>query len=182
MRKIIYTKSVSLDGYIEDQKGAIDWTTPSEELHRHFNDRELEVDTHLYGRKVYEIMQYWEDPDQDLDYMKEYALLWQKQKKIVFSTTMDQVESGYELRNSVNPDEIRQWKKLTGKNMIVGGASLASSFMEHGLVDEIHLYIPPVLLGGGKPMFQLNQKLALEFMESQIFPGDVMMLKYQIKS
>lgn len=182
MRKIIYTKSVSLDGYIEDQKGTIEWTTPSEELHRHFNDRELEVDTHLYGRKLYEIMQYWEDPDQDLDYMKEYARRWQKQKKIVFSTTMDQVKSGYELRNSVNPVEIRKWKQSSGKNMIVGGASLASSFMEYGLVDEIHLYMPPVLLGGGKPMFPIDKRLDLEFIESQIFQGGVVMLKYKVKT
>lgn len=181
MRKIIYAKSVSLDGYIEDQKGTIDWTTPSEELHRHFNDRELEVDTHLYGRKVYEIMQYWEDADQELDYMKDYARLWQKQKKIVFSTTMDQVKSGYELRNSVNPDEIKQWKQSPGKNMIVGGASLASSFMEHGLVDEVHLYIPPVLLGGGKPMFPSSKEQQLQLKESQTFPGGVVMLKYEIK-
>lgn len=181
MRKIIYAESVSLDGFIEDQNGTIDWTTPSEELHRHFNERELEMDTHLYGRNVYEIMQYWENADQDLDYMKEYARLWQKQKKIVFSTTMDRVKSGYELRNLVNPDEIRQWKQSPGKNMIVGGASLASSFMEHRLVDEVHLYIPPILLGGGKPMFPSGKKQDLQLMESQTFPGGVVMLKYKIK-
>lgn len=181
MRKIIFAESVSLDGYIEDQNGAIEWTTPSEELHRHFNDRELEVDTHLYGRKVYEIMQYWENADQDPDYMKEYALRWQKQKKIVFSTTLDQVKSGYELRNSVNPDEIRKWKQSPGKNMLVGGASLASSFMKHGLVDEIHLYIPPILLGGGKPMFYSGKEQNLQLLDSRIFPGGVVMLKYQLK-
>lgn len=115
MRKIIYAVSDSLDGYNQDQNGTINWTTPSEELHRHFNDRELEMDTHLYGRKNYEVMQYWESADQDLDYMIEYAQLWQKQKKIVFSTTMDQVKEGYELRNSMNPDEIRQWKQSPEK-------------------------------------------------------------------
>jgi len=182
MRKIIYAQSASLDGFIENQNGTIDWTTPSEELHRHFNERELEMDTHLYGRKVYEVMQYWEDADQDLDYMKEYARLWQEQKKIVFSTTMDQVKSGYELRKSVNPDEIRQWKQSSGKNMIVGGASLASSFLEYGLVDEVHLYIPPILLGGGKPMFPLGKERNLQFLESRIFPAGVMMLKYQVKN
>lgn len=181
MRKIIYAESVSLDGFIEDQNGTINWTTPSKELHRHFNERELEMDTHLYGRKVYEVMQYWENADQDLDYMKEYARLWQKQKKIVFSTTMDQVKSGYELRNSVDPDEIRQWKQSPGKNMIVGGASLASSFLEHGLVDEVHLYIPPILLGGGKPMFPSGNEQNLQLIESQTFPGGVVMLKYQLK-
>ena len=185
MRKIIYAESVSLDGYIEDRNGKIDWTKPSEELHRHFNRREQELDTHLYGRKLYKTMQYWEDPDQhpdNPDYMKEYAGLWQKQKKIVFSSTLDQVNEGYELRNSVDPDEIREWKKATGKNMVVGGASLASSFMHHGLVDEVHLYIPPVLLGGGKPMFPSGTKRNLQFMESQTFPGGVVMLKYKLKN
>lgn len=184
MRKIIYTENVSLDGYIEDQEGKIDWTAPSEELHRHFNERELEMDTHLYGRKVYEIMQYWEDADQDPDnpdYMKEYARLWKQQKKIVFSTTLNRVKEGYELRSSFDPDEIRQWKQSTGKNVMVGGASLASSFMQQGLVDEVHLYILPLLLGGGKPMFSSGKEQYLHFTESRTFPRGVVMLKYQLE-
>lgn len=184
MRKIIYAENVSLDGYIEDQDGKIGWTAPSEQLHLHFNEREQEMDTHLYGRKIYEIMQYWEDADQDPDipnYMKEYTWLWQKQTKIVFSTTMDQVKDGYELRNSVDPDEIRLWKQSAGKNMMVGGASLASSFMHHKLLDEVHLYILPLLLGGGKPMFPAGKERDLKFMESQTFPDGVVMLKYKLK-
>ena len=184
MRKIIYAKNVSLDGYIEDKSGKIDWTTPSEKLHRHFNEREQEMDTHLYGRKVYEIMQYWEDADQAPDnpgYMKEYARLWQKQRKIVFSSTIDQVKDGYELRNSIDPHEIMQLKKSAGKNMMVGGASLVSSFMHYGLVDEVHLYMLPFLLGGGKPMFPSGKERNLQFVESQAFPAGVVMLKYQLK-
>lgn len=138
------------------------------------------MDTHLYGRKAYEIMQYWEDTDQDPDtpdYMKGYARRWQNQTKIVFSTTVGQVKDGYKLRNSVDPDEIKQWKQSPGKNMMVGGASLASSFMQHGLVDEVHLYIAPILLGGGKPMLPSGKEQDLHFMEHRIFPEGVVMLK-----
>lgn len=183
MRKIIYAENVSLDGYIEDREGKIDWTDPSEELHLHFNARENEVDTHLYGRKVYEIMQFWEDAEQNSDlpdYMREYARIWQQQKKIVFSTTLESVDGGYELRNKVDPDEINRWKNASGKNMLVGGATLAASFLQHGLIDEIHLYIIPLLLGGGKPMFLSGKERDLKFTGSKIFPGGVVMLRYLI--
>lgn len=183
MRKIIYALNVSLDGYIEDQNGSIDWTAPSKELHEHFNERENEIDTHLYGRNMYQIMQFWEDADQDSNlpkHMREYAHIWQQQKKIVFSTTLETVDHGYELKHTVDPKEINEWKKAPGKNMFMGGATLAASFLQHGLLDEVHLYILPVLLGGGKSIFPGDKKLELKFMENRTFPGDVVKLKYRL--
>lgn len=185
MRKIIYAQSVSLDGYIEDRDGKIDWTTPSKELHLHFNEREKEMDTHLYGRKVYKIMQFWEDADRDPDlpeYMREYARVWQQQKKVVFSTTLVSVGDGYELRKEVDPEEINRWKNAPGRNMMVGGSGLGASFLQHGLIDEIHLYIVPFLLGGGKPMFSSGKEQNMKLIESQTFPDDLVMLKYPLKS
>lgn len=184
MRKIIYAESVSLDGFIEDEQGNIDWTTPSEELHQHFNDRENEFDTHLYGRKVYNTMLFWHDADQNPDlqeYMKAYARIWRRQQKIVFSTTLKTIENGFELKNAVDPQEITEWKKSPGKNMMVGGANLASTFFDHGLLDEVHMYIYPVLLGGGKPMFPSGDLNNLDLIESKQFPGGVIMRKYRIQ-
>lgn len=183
MRKIIFAETVSIDGFIEDRDGKIDWTVPSEELHRHFNERENEIDTHLYGRRVYETMRYWETADQDKSipgYMREYSRIWKKQKKVVFSKTLNAVDKNYSLLNEVVPEEIIKWKNQPGKNMFVGGAGLASTFLNHDLVDEIRLYITPNILSGGKPMFSVQQKLDLEFVESKTFPGGVVMLKYHL--
>lgn len=185
MRKIIYAENVSLDGFIEDQHGKIEWTAPSKELHLHFNEREKQIDTHLYGRNVYTIMQFWENADEnpELDeYMKEYSRIWKQQKKIVFSTTLRSVDDSYDLRNTVDPKEINEWKSAPGKHMFLGGANLAASFMRHRLLDEVHLYILPLLLGGGKPMFPSGDEQSLDLLESQPFPGGVVMLKYQIKN
>lgn len=181
MRKIIYAETVSLDGFIEDSDGKIGWTEPSEELHRHFNEREKEIDTHLYGRRVYEIMKYWETADQNNsnpDYMREYSRVWKKQKKIVFSKTLESVENGYTLMKEVVTDEIIKWKNMPGKNMMAGGAGLACTFLNFGLVDEIRLYIKPILLGGGKPMFSIHKTLNLQFVGSEKFPCGVVMVKY----
>lgn len=184
MRKIIYAQLTSLDGYIEDADGNIGWTKPDEELHRHFNELEKNLGLNFYGRGTSEAMDFWLTADQipDLqDYEYEYARLWQDTKRIVFSSTLATVKGNAELRREVNPDEIRKLKDQPGNDMSVGGAGLASTFIEHGLVDEFRVYIHPVTVGGGKPMFPIHQKLDLEFVESQTFPGGVVMLKYKIK-
>lgn len=182
MRKIIYAQLVSLDGYIEDQQGKIDWTAPKEELHRHFNELEKNLDINFYGRRMSEAMDFWLTADENPDlkeYEIEYARLWQDTERIVFSKTLDNVEGNARLMREVNPDEIRNLKKQPGGDMAVGGANLASTFIKHGLIDEYRLYIHPVVLGGGKPMFPVEEKLELEFVESQIFSGRVVMLKYR---
>lgn len=185
MRKIIYAQLTSLDGYIEDSDGKIEWTKPDEELHRHFNDLEKNLDINFYGRGTSEAMDYWLTADQipNLeDYEYEYARLWKETKRIVFSKTLAAVNGNAELRRDVDPHEIQKLKNLPGKDMAVGGATLASTFIQHGLVDEFRVYIHPVSIGGGKPMFPLHQKLDLEFVESQTFQGGVVMLTYTIKS
>lgn len=184
MRKIIYAQLTSLDGYIEDADGKIGWTKPDEELHRHFNELEKNTDINFYGRGMSEAMDFWltaeELPDLK-DYEYEYARLWKETHRIVFSKTLDEVKGNAELRRDVDPGEIREMKKKPGKDMAVGGASLASVFIEHGLVDEFRVYVHPVVVGGGKAMFPIREKLDLEFAGSQSFPGGVVMLKYQSK-
>lgn len=183
MRKIIYAQLVSLDGYIEDSDGNIDWTKPGEELHRHFNELEKSLETNFYGRRMSEAMDFWLTAEQNPnlnDYEYEYAHLWKDTQRIVFSKTLDKVEGNARIEREVNPQKIRELKSQTGGNMAVGGANIASTFIKHGLVDEFRLYIHPVALGGGKPMFPIQEKLELELVGSQTFPGDVVMLKYRL--
>lgn len=185
MRKIIYAQLTSLDGYIEDAEGKIGWTKPDEELHRHFNELEKNLDLNFYGRGMSEAMDFWLTADQlpDLkEYEYEYARLWQETQRIVFSKTLDEVNGNAELKREFDPEEVRQLKNQPGKDIGVGGANLASTFIKHGLVDEFQVYIHPVAIGGGKPMFPINEKLDLEFVESQDFSGGVVMLKYRIKT
>lgn len=184
MRKIIYAQLVSADGYIEDREGKIDWTAPGEELHRHFNELEKNMDINFYGRRMSEAMDFWVTADQNPDlkeYEIEYARLWQDTERIVFSKTLDKVEGNARLLREFNPDEIKELKKQSSGDMAVGGADLASTFIKHDLVDEFRLYIHPVALGGGKPMFPAEEKLELEFMGSRTFPGGVVMMKYKPK-
>lgn len=181
MRKIIYAQLVSADGYIEDRDGKIDWTAPGEELHRHFNELEKSLDINFYGRRMSEAMDFWLTADQHpglKDYELEYARIWQNTQRIIFSKTLENVKGKARLLREIDPDEIRKLKNEPGNNMAVGGSSLASAFIQYGLVDEFRLYIHPVVLGGGKPMFPIQEKLKLEFVESQQFPAGVVMLTY----
>lgn len=185
MRKIIYAQLVSLDGYIEDRDGNIGLTAPGEELHRHFNELEKSMDINFYGRRMSEVMDFWLTADQnpDLkDYEHEYARLWQETERIVFSKMLDKVEGKARIVREVNTDEIRKLKNRPGGSMSVGGANLASTFIKQGLVDEFRLYIHPVVLGGGKPMFPADEKLDLKLVKTLTFPCGVVMLTYQQKN
>lgn len=185
-RQVIYSMMVSLDGYIESRDGAIDWSVPDEELHQHFNDFEQEIDTHLYGRRMYENMAgYWTnagDNPQAAAVEKEYACIWNQSEKIVFSTTLERVgENARVIRDNL-PEAIRTLKAEEGRDMDLGGASIAASFIEHDLVDEYRLYIHPVVLGGGKRMFpELLKQRELRLLETRQFGCGVVLLRYARK-
>ncbi len=184
MRNVIYGMSVSLDGFIEAKDGDISWTDPDEELHKHFNEREAAIDLHLYGRRLYENMaSAWpsvdEDPSAGGD-MKQYARLWKSMPKIVFSTTLKQVGWNARLVSGNIAEEVNKLKEQLGGDMSVSGAGLASSFMQLGLIDEFWLYVRPIILGGGKPMFPtLRDKITLKLVETHKFDGGVVLLRYQ---
>jgi dihydrofolate reductase len=185
MRKVIYAMSVSLDGYIEDINGDLNWSFPDEELHRHFNELEAEIDVHLYGRGLYENMAaFWPTADENPaapPYEIEYSRIWKSMPKVVFSRTLDQVGWNSRLVRENLVEEVNKLKAEPGKNLSVGGAGLASSFMRLGLIDEVRLYIHPVVLGGGKPMFQhLPEKISLQLVETRTFKSGVVLLRYQL--
>ncbi len=185
MRKIIYALMVSMDGYMEGPNGALGWSEPGEDLHQHFNDLYLsgEIDTSIYGRKLYEIMAaYWPNAEDNPDTPRvetEFSKLWKKIPKIVYSKTLESVDWNSTLRREVDPEEIRKLKSSPGKNIDLGGADLAADFIRHNLIDEYRLYIHPVLLGGGKPMFPVSGKSRnLQLFDTQSFSGGVVMLRY----
>jgi dihydrofolate reductase len=184
MRKVIYGMSVSLDGFIEAKDGDITWTDPGEELHRHFNEREGEIAIHLYGRRLYEnLASYWPTADEDPkaeEYVKEYARLWRCMPKIVFSTTLEQVGWNTRLVRENIGEEVDKLKKEPGGDMSVSGAGLAASLIKLHLIDEFWLYMDPVILGGGKPMFPaLRERQLLKLVETRTFDQGVVLLRYQ---
>jgi dihydrofolate reductase len=184
MRKVIYAMSVSLDGFIEATDGDLRWSYPDEELHRHFNQQEQLIDLHLYGRGLYENMvSYWPTAGADPSapqVEREYARLWKDMPKVVFSTILTEVGWNSRLVSGDIAAEVNRLIAQPGGDISVGGAGLAASFMRLGLIDEYRLYFHPVLLGGGKPMFApLQDKIALELVETHPFGSGVVLLRYR---
>jgi dihydrofolate reductase len=185
MRKVIYAMSVSLDGFIEAPNGDLRWSFPDEELHQHFNDWEKTIDLHLYGRGLYENMAaFWPTADENPSAPQveiEYARIWKNMKKIVFSKTLKQVGWNSQLVSENIVEEVNRLKAQPGKDMSVGGAGIASTFMQLGLIDEYILFIHPIMLGSGKPMFRyLHDQIRLQFVETHPFGSGVVLLNYQL--
>jgi dihydrofolate reductase len=186
MRKIIYAQIVSLDGYIEGPNGDLNWSVPGEELHQHFNNLYLsgEIDTSIYGRRLYENMAgFWPTVDENSplpEVEKEFARLWRQIPKLVYSNTLEASGWNSIIVKEIIPEEIQRLKQQKGNNIEIGGANLAASFIDLGLVDEFWMYIHPTVLGGGKPYFPEGQKLSLEFIDSMKFPCQVVRLRYKI--
>ncbi|MGI1804383.1 dihydrofolate reductase family protein [Exiguobacterium sp. TDN 0502] len=181
MRDIVYSFQVSLDGYIEDASGRIDFASPDAELHQYFNDFEKSFDTHVYGRRLYEMMQYWETADQeDEPIIVEYAKTWQALEKVVFSRTLDAVEGKARLATKSLVEELEALKAMPGKQIAIGGATLAAEAVKLGLIDRYHVVIYPVLLGGGKRMFPVfEHPQALRLVQKRIFDSGCIALEYE---
>jgi dihydrofolate reductase len=183
MRKLIYSMGVSLDGFIAGRAGEIDWSVPDEELHRFHNRLVRELGVHLCGRRLYEVMAYWETADQNPsapEYELEFAHIWKALPKIVFSTTLETVEGNARLVREDAVEEATKLKEQPGKDLAVGGAALASTFIKLDLVDEYRLFVSPVVLGGGTPYFPpLNERMNLDLVETRTFGSRVVYLRYR---
>jgi dihydrofolate reductase len=182
MAKLIYTAITSLDGYVEDKDGTFDWAAPDEEVHAFVNDLERPVGTCLYGRRMYETMVYWETahtlPDQP-PVAQEYTKIWQAADKIVYSKTLQEVSSAKtRIQQSFEAEKVRQLKASADRDVTVGGADLAAQAIKAGLVDELHLFATPVIVGGGKPALPNSVWLALELLDLRRFEGGVVHLCY----
>lgn len=182
MRKVTLGMSVSLDGYVETADGDISWGNPSRDLMGHMIEEERTNDTHLYGRRLYELMAaYWPTADQQpgaSDQVIAYARLWRERRNVVFSRTLSQVSGNAELFHGDLVTWVAEQKSLPGKNLNLGGADLAASFMAHNLIDEYRVYIRPIILGGGKPLFPRDgTRIDLELVGTQRFDGGVVLLR-----
>jgi dihydrofolate reductase len=186
MRKLIYSMGVSLDGFIAGPDGEIDWSAPDEELHRVHNRQMRDVGTHLCGRRLYEAMTYWETAEENPsapEYELDFARIWKDTPKIVFSKTLQKVEGDYTLVRGDATEEVKKLKERTGGDLAVGGAGLASTFIELGLIDEYRLLVSPVVLGGGTPYFPtLQQRINLELIETQTFGSRVVYVRYGLRA
>jgi dihydrofolate reductase len=181
MRKLIYSMSVSLDGFIAGPNGEIDWSAPDEERHRFHNEHMRETGVQLCGRRLYEVMTYWDTADENpglSDYELEFARIWKDTPKIVFSKTLAEVGPNARLGSDDVVEEVARLKEEPGKDLAVGGAGLASTLIRHGLVDEFRLFVRPVVLGAGTPYFPaLDERIDLELVETRIFASQVVYLR-----
>ena len=182
MRRLVYATSLSLDGYIDAVSGDPSWVIPDEELHRHFNDLEREVDTLLYGRRMYELMAgYWPTAADDASapsFIVEYAQLWKPVPKVVFSSTLDSVDWNSRLVRGDAVAEVARLKAQAGSSMSVGGLVLASTLASAGLIDEYRLYYVPIFLGSGRAAFsQIQNRVRLKPVETRTFSSGTVLLR-----
>ena len=183
MRKLIYSMGVSLDGFIAGPAGDISWSAPDEELHRFHNRQARETGAHLYGRRLYEVMTYWGTAEENTsapEHVLEFARIWKDTPKVVFSKTLEKVEGDARLVRDDAAEEVVTLKEQPGKDLAVGGAGLASTFIKLGLIDEYRLFVSPVVLGTGTPYFPaVDERIDLELIETQTFGSRVVYLRYQ---
>ncbi|MFJ4979249.1 dihydrofolate reductase family protein [Streptomyces coeruleorubidus] len=185
MRRVTYSMSVSLDGYIVGPDGGFDWTVPDKDVFRFWIDEIREVGVHLLGRRLYETMLYWETADQNPsldDSELEWAALWNPLPKVVFSTTLSEVQGNARLASGGLAEEIERLRAEPGEGDIaIGGATLASEAAASGLIDEYRTVVCPVLVGGGIPFFPRHERrVDLELVETRTFNSRVVYLRYRV--
>ncbi|MEV2245713.1 dihydrofolate reductase family protein [Streptomyces sp. NPDC049970] len=185
MRSVTYSMSASLDGYIVGPDGEFAWTAPDEEVFRFWLDEIREVGVHLLGRRLYETMLYWETADQDQsldDSMLEWAAIWNQLPKVVFSTTLSEVQGNARLASDGPAAEIERLRAEPGEGDIaIGGATLAAEAAAAGLIDEYRVVVHPVLVGGGIPFFPRSEdRVDLELVETRTFGSGVVHLRYRV--
>jgi dihydrofolate reductase len=182
MGQVVYWTSLSMDGYIDAANGDPSWVAPDEELHTHFNDVEREINTHLYGRRMYELMAaYWPTADEKPSappYEAEYARLWRAVPKVVFSKTLEKVDWNSRLVRGNAIDEVAELRRHSGMVMSVGGTILASALAAAGLIDEYRLYYVPILLGAGTQLFAgLDRRIKLRPIETRTFSSGTILVR-----
>ena len=185
MAKLIYSALTSLDGYVADEHGNFDWAKPSEEVHVFVNDLERPVGTHLYGRRMYEVMAYWETADTVVDqpsFVRDYAEIWKAAEKIVYSRTLAEVSSARtRIEREFDIDAVRQLKATADRDIGVGGPDLAAQAIRAGLVDELHFFLAPVVVGGGKHSLPDDVRLDLELLDERRFANGVVHVHYRTR-
>ncbi|HUE05849.1 MAG TPA: dihydrofolate reductase family protein [Acidimicrobiales bacterium] len=180
MASLTYVAIASLDGYIEDEQGKFDWAEPDEEVHAFVNDLERSVGTYLYGRRMYETMVWWETGDHAGVY-RDYAEIWRAAEKIVYSRTLHTVSSEKtRIESQFDAEAIKGLKERSRADISIGGAEIAGQAIAEGLVDECHLFLGPVLVGGGKSALPAGVHAKLELLDERSFRNGVVYLHYRL--
>jgi dihydrofolate reductase len=170
----------SLDGYVEDESGNFDWAAPDEEVHAFVNELERPIGTYLYGRRMYETMVAWETMDDEHPVMRDFAELWRAADKIVYSRSLESASSARtRIERDFDADAVRQLKEAAQADIGIGGPELAGQAIAAGLVDECHLILVPVLVGGGKRAFPDGVRVDLELLDERSFAGGAVYLRYR---
>jgi dihydrofolate reductase len=183
MAKLIYSAISSLDGYVADEDGNFDWGEPDEEVHAFVNDLARPVGTYLYGRRMYEVMLAWETMNLagQPPFIQDFAEIWRAADKIVYSKTLETESSARtRIERAFDPEAVRQLKAAAGRDLAVGGPELAAQAFEAGLVDECHLFLAPIVVGGGTQSLPDDVRLQLELLDERRFGNGMVHLRYRI--
>jgi dihydrofolate reductase len=180
--KLIYMTIASLDGYVADEDGKFDWAIPDDEVHAFVNDLERPIGTHLYGRRLYQVMIGWETmhtlPEQT-PLTLDFAAIWQAAEKVVYSRTLEEVSSARtRIERDFDPEAIRQMKAEADRDISIGGATLAGEAIRAGLVDELHVIASPIVVGGGTRSLPDGVRWELELLDERRFGGGTVFLRY----
>ena len=183
MAKLIYSAITSLDGFVADESGNFDWAAPDAEVHTFVNDLERPIGTHLYGRRMYEVLVAWESDDILVDqppYIHDFAAIWRAADKIVYSRSLESVSSARtRIEHDFDPGAIQRLKATTERDISIGGPDLAAQALRAGLVDEIQLYLNPIVIGAGNPALPDDLRVPLELLDEHRFGNGVVFLRYR---
>ncbi len=184
MAKLIYSAITSLDGYVADEDGNFDWSMPDEEVHSFVNDLERSVGTHLYGRRLYEVLTAWEtwDTSDEPPSIQDFAEIWRAADKVVYSRTLEKPSTARtRIEREFDPDTVRRMKEESDRDLLIGGPELAAHAIRAGLVDEWHLFVSPVVVGGGTPSLPDGVRVNLELKDERRFQNGVVYLSYRTR-
>ncbi len=185
MAALTYNSIASLDGYVADASGDFGWAEPDEEVHRYVNEQEEGVGTYLYGRRTYETMAVWETDDWLADappHVRDYARIWRGADKVVYSTTLESVSTARtRLERSFDPAAVRQLVDAADREVGIGGPTLAAAALREGIVDEVSVFVVPVVVGGGTPWLPTGLRLGLDLVAERRFTGGVVLLRYRTR-
>jgi dihydrofolate reductase len=182
MGKLVYSALTSLDGYVADKDGRFDWAEPDEEVHTVVNDLLRPIGTHLYGRRMYEVLVAWETIDDPTPHIRDFAEIWRAADKVVYSRTLAAPSSARtRIEREFDPEAVRRMKAAAGHDLTVGGPNLAAHAFKAGLVDECHLFLAPIVVGGGNQALPDDVRVRLELLDERRFGNGVVLLRYRTR-
>src|SRR5829696_2438669 len=178
---LVYSAIASLDGYVADEQGAWDWSVPDDAVHAHVNDLTRPLGTWLLGRRMYEVMAVWETMDDDDPAMRDFAEIWRSADKVVYSRTLEAASTARtRIERAFDPEAVGRMKAESERDLGIGGPELAALAFQAGLIDEIQLFLSPVIVGGGKPALPDGVKVSLELLDERRFANAVVHLRYRV--